>query len=60
MDEKNRIRELYDEVEAYKQAIQEAWYALQSAEAELDEALEAERAKPVTKKYDWQAKEWQR
>ena len=43
--QKNRIQELYDEVEAYKQAIQEARYALASAEMELDEALDAEHEK---------------
>ena len=36
-----RIQELFDEVETYKQAIQDAKDALDSAERELDEELDA-------------------
>ncbi len=45
MSEKNaesKIRELMDEVEIYKQAIQDAKDALASAEMELDETLDME------------------
>ena len=38
----NRIQELFDEVELYKQAIRDAKDALASAEEELDEVLSAE------------------
>ena len=38
--ENNRIQELFNEVELYKQAIQDAKDALASAEQELDETLE--------------------
>ena len=38
----NKIQELFDEVELYKQAIQDAKDALASAEQELDETLSAE------------------
>ena len=41
----NRIRELIEEVEIYKQAIRDAKDALASAEMELDETLEAEFSK---------------
>ena len=37
----SRIQELFDEVETYKQAIQDARDALASAEQELDEDLDA-------------------
>ena len=37
----NKIQELFDEVELYKQAIQDAKDALASAEQELDETLDA-------------------
>lgn len=37
-----KIQELYQEVETYKQAIQDAKDALASAEQELDETLDAE------------------
>ena len=37
----SRIQELFDEVETYKQAIQDARDALASAEQELDEELDA-------------------
>ena len=36
-----KIRELYEELELYKQAIQDAKDALASVEMELDEELEA-------------------
>ena len=45
MSEKNaesKIRELMEEVEIYKQAIQDAKDALASAEMELDAALDME------------------
>lgn len=38
----NKIQQLMDEVETYKQAIQDAKDALASAEMELDETLDAE------------------
>ncbi len=38
----NKIQELMNEVEVYKQAIQDAKDALASAEMELDATLEAE------------------
>lgn len=38
----NKIQELFEEVELYKQAIQDAKDALASAEQELDETLDAE------------------
>ena len=38
----NKIQELMNEVETYKQAIQDAKDALASAEMELDETLDAE------------------
>ena len=38
----SRIQELINEVEIYKQAIQDAKDALASAEMELDETLDAE------------------
>lgn len=38
----NKIQDLMNEVELYKQAIQDAKDALASAEMELDETLEAE------------------
>ena len=38
----NKIQELMNEVEIYKQAIQDAKDALASAEMELDETLDAE------------------
>ena len=37
-----KIQELFDEVELYKQAIQDAKDALASAEQELDETLNAQ------------------
>jgi hypothetical protein len=37
----SRIQELFNEVETYKQAIQDAKDALDSAERELDEELDA-------------------
>ena len=37
-----KIQELFNEVELYKQAIQDAKDALASAEMELDETLDAE------------------
>ncbi len=37
----SRIQELFDEVETYKQAIQDAGDALASAGQELDEELDA-------------------
>ena len=40
--ETNKIQELFNEVELYKQAIQDAKDALASAEKELDETLDAE------------------
>lgn len=40
--ENNKIQELLNEVELYKQAIQDAKDALASAEQELDETLDAE------------------
>lgn len=40
--ETNKIQELFNEVEIYKQAIQDAKDALASAEQELDETLDAE------------------
>jgi predicted nucleic acid-binding Zn-ribbon protein len=39
---KSKIQELFEEVELYKQAIQDAKDALASAEQELDETLDAE------------------
>ena len=39
---KTKIEELMQEVETYKQAIQDAKDALASAEMELDETLDAE------------------
>ena len=41
----NKIQQLMDEVEVYKQAIQDAKDALASAEMELDETLDAEFSK---------------
>ena len=41
----NKIRELMDEVEIYKQAIRDAKDALASAEMELDETLDEEFGK---------------
>jgi len=41
-NQKSKIQELMDEVEIYKQAIQDAKDALASAEMGLDETLEAE------------------
>lgn len=38
----NKIQELFNEVELYKQAIQDAKDALASAEQELDETLDSE------------------
>ena len=38
----NKIQQLFNEVEIYKQAIQDAKDALASAEMELDETLDAE------------------
>lgn len=38
----NKIQDLFNEVELYKQAIQDAKDALASAEQELDETLDAE------------------
>ena len=38
----NNIKKLMEEVEVYKQAVQDAKDALASAEMELDEALEME------------------
>ena len=40
--ENNKIQELMNEVEIYKQAIQDAKDALASAEMELDETLDME------------------
>lgn len=40
--ETTKIQELFNEVEIYKQAIQDAKDALASAEQELDETLDAE------------------
>ncbi len=40
--EKVTIQRLVDEIEAYKQAIQNAQDALDAAEREIDEALEEE------------------
>ena len=40
--EVSKIQELFDEVELYKQAIQDAKDALSSAEQELDEELDDE------------------
>ena len=40
--EENYIKKLFDEVELYKQAIQDAKDALASAEQELDETLAAQ------------------
>ena len=40
--ETSKIQELMNEVETYKQAIQDAKDALASAEMELDETLDAE------------------
>lgn len=42
METTNKIEKLMQEVEIYKQAIQDAKDALASAEMELDGALEAE------------------
>ena len=42
MSETNRIQELFDEIEVYKQAIQDAKDALASADMELDEELDAQ------------------
>ena len=39
--EQSRIQELFDEVEFYRQAVQDVGDALESAEMELDEALAA-------------------
>ena len=39
--EKNRIQELFDEVEFYRQTVQDTEEVLESAEMELDEALAA-------------------
>lgn len=41
----NRIQELMQDVEVYKQAIRDAQDALESAEMELDEMLDAEFGK---------------
>ncbi len=41
----NRIRELFEEVENYRQAIRNAQDALASAEMELDTALDSEYRK---------------
>ena len=41
----NKVQELLDEVELYKQAIRDAKDALASAEQELDEVLDAEYRK---------------
>lgn len=41
----NKIQELMDEVEIYKQAIRDAKEALASAEMELDETLDEEFGK---------------
>ena len=41
----NRIRELFEEVENYRQAIRDAEDALASAEMELDTALDSEYRK---------------
>ena len=41
----NRIRELFEEVENYRQAIRNAQDALASAEMELDAALDSEYRK---------------
>lgn len=38
----NKIQELFNEIDLYKQAIQDAKDALASAEQELDETLDAE------------------
>ena len=40
--ETSKIQDLFNEVEIYKQAIQDAKDALASAEQELDETLDAE------------------
>lgn len=40
--EKSKIQQLFEEVELYKQAVQDAKDALASAEQELDETLDAE------------------
>ncbi len=40
--ENEKIQKLFEEVEIYKQAIQDAKDALASAEQELDETLDAE------------------
>ncbi len=40
MSGKDRIQELFDEIEVYKQAIRDAEDALASADMELDEELE--------------------
>ena len=42
METNKKIQELFNEVEIYKQAIQDAKDALASAEQELDETLDAE------------------
>ena len=42
MKKDSRIQELFDEVELYRQAIRDAQDALDSAETELDEELDAE------------------
>lgn len=42
MDNSAKIKQLFNEVEIYKQAIQDAKDALASAEMELDETLDAE------------------
>ena len=42
MSKTNRIQELFNEIEVYKQAIQDAKDALASAEMELDEELDAQ------------------
>lgn len=41
VDMENRIQELFNEVELYRQAMQDARDALASAEAELDATLDA-------------------
>ncbi len=42
MSEINRIQELFNEIEVYKQAGQDAKDALASADMELDEELDAQ------------------
>ena len=47
-----RIQELFDEVETYKQPIQDAKDALASAERELDEELDLDLGKDFTGKWE--------